>query len=140
MRNGNRAEEHSGLSTSVKMPDDIVMKIISRCPLKSDGSALALDTKKEEGILIDSPKFIDHYVLSTGKILTSRDMSGSDIWLGMAQGLLTLLNGSIDKVFKAWRRTVDKAKVCAMAPRPDSKVACEDQGLEGRAWGFINAF
>uniref|UniRef100_M1DI77 F-box protein interaction domain containing protein n=1 Tax=Solanum tuberosum TaxID=4113 RepID=M1DI77_SOLTU len=29
MRNGNRAEEHNGLSVRVKMPDDVVMKIIS---------------------------------------------------------------------------------------------------------------
>nr|AAU90339.2 hypothetical protein SDM1_56t00016 [Solanum demissum] len=59
--------------------------------LRSDGSVLAFDTKKGEAILIDRPEFIDHYVLSYGKILTSRDMSGSDIWLGRGQGLLTLV-------------------------------------------------
>lgn len=42
---------------------------------------------KEEGILINLPKFIDHYVLSGGKSLTIRDMSGRDIWKGREQGL-----------------------------------------------------
>ncbi|WMV21066.1 hypothetical protein MTR67_014451 [Solanum verrucosum] len=210
MRNGNREEEHSGLSASVEMPDDIFMDIISRCPLRcycvfnpltgehqlipypnsprnelkktglvvdypnsdqyklvtisnivensnlfykfhllsseqsglwheiqlrtnsfislpygsppvywhdslyflrSDGSVLALDTKKEEAVLIDRPEFIDHFVLSYGKILTSRDMSGSDIWLGRAKDLLTLVCifrkyiviGTYDRTSSCWR-------------------------------------
>ncbi|WMV24354.1 hypothetical protein MTR67_017739 [Solanum verrucosum] len=77
----------------------------------SDGSVLALDKKKEEGILIEPPKFIDHYVLNYGKILASRDMSGSDIWLGRAQGLLTLVCifrkyiviGTYDRASSCWR-------------------------------------
>ena len=54
--------------------------------LRSDGSVLALDTKNEEVVLIDRPDFIDHYDISYGKILTSREMSGNDIWLWRAQG------------------------------------------------------
>ncbi|XP_055826205.1 putative F-box protein At1g33530 [Solanum dulcamara] len=54
--------------------------------LRSDGSVLAFDTKREEAILIDRPEFLDHYDLSYGRILT-----GEDIWLGRAQGLLTLV-------------------------------------------------
>ncbi|WMV21062.1 hypothetical protein MTR67_014447 [Solanum verrucosum] len=78
--------------------------------LRSDGSVLAFDTKKEEAILIDRPEFIDHYVLSYGKILTSKDMSGSDIWLGRAQGLLThvcifrmyIVIGTCDSASSRW--------------------------------------
>ncbi|XP_049396662.1 uncharacterized protein LOC125860696 [Solanum stenotomum] len=79
--------------------------------LRSDGSVLALDTKKEEAVLIDRPEFIDHFVLSYGKILTSRDMSGSDIWLGRAKDLLTLVCifrkyiviGTYDRTSSCWR-------------------------------------
>ncbi|KAH0702777.1 hypothetical protein KY285_017055 [Solanum tuberosum] len=79
--------------------------------LRSDGIVLAFDTKKEEAILIDRPEFIDHYVLSYGKVLTSRDMSGSDIWLGRAKDLLTLVCifrkyiviGTYDRTSSCWR-------------------------------------
>ncbi|KAK4734982.1 hypothetical protein R3W88_009243 [Solanum pinnatisectum] len=51
--------------------------------LRKDGSVLAFDTKREEATLIDRPEFLD---LDYGKIFT-----GQDIWLGIAQGLLTLV-------------------------------------------------
>ncbi|KAJ8554069.1 hypothetical protein K7X08_024747 [Anisodus acutangulus] len=54
--------------------------------LRSDGSVLAFDTNREEAILIERPKFIDHCDFMYGKILT-----GCDKWLGVAQGLLTLV-------------------------------------------------
>ncbi|XP_059306240.1 uncharacterized protein LOC132057630 [Lycium ferocissimum] len=52
--------------------------------LRSDGSVIAYDTEKEEAIILDRPEFIDHS--DNGKILIGRD-----IWLGVAQGLLTLV-------------------------------------------------
>ncbi|XP_069145702.1 putative F-box/kelch-repeat protein At1g20790 [Solanum lycopersicum] len=78
--------------------------------LRSDGSVLALDTKNEEVVLIDRPDYIDHYDISYGKILTSREMSGNDVWLGRAQGLLTLVCifrkhiviGSFDRASSRW--------------------------------------
>ncbi|KAJ8554094.1 hypothetical protein K7X08_024772 [Anisodus acutangulus] len=54
--------------------------------LRSDGSVLAFDTNREEAVLIERPKFIDHCDFMYGKILT-----GCDKWLGVAQGLLTLV-------------------------------------------------
>ncbi|KAJ8536665.1 hypothetical protein K7X08_035066 [Anisodus acutangulus] len=50
--------------------------------LRSDGSVLVFDTNREEAILIDRPEFINQF----DKILTGRD-----IWLGVAQGLLNLV-------------------------------------------------
>nr|ABI34388.1 hypothetical protein SDM1_56t00012 [Solanum demissum] len=47
--------------------------------------------------------------------------------------LVTCISQGNKQARLSWRRTVDKAKVCAMAPRLDSKVASEDQGLEGKA-------
>ncbi|XP_059288906.1 putative F-box/kelch-repeat protein At1g20790 [Lycium ferocissimum] len=52
--------------------------------LRSDGSVIAYDIKREEAIILDSPELSDHS--DSGKILTGRD-----IWLGVAQGLLTLV-------------------------------------------------
>ncbi|KAJ8554099.1 hypothetical protein K7X08_024777 [Anisodus acutangulus] len=54
--------------------------------LRSDGSVLPFDTNREEAVLIERPKFIDHCDFMYGKILT-----GCDKWLGVAQGLLTLV-------------------------------------------------
>lgn len=47
---------------------------------QNDGNFLAFDRMKEKGILINHLKFIDHYVLSYGQILTGSNMSGSNIW------------------------------------------------------------
>lgn len=54
--------------------------------LRADGSVIAFDTRTEEAILIDHPEFLDHYNLPYCKITI-----GQDIWLGTAQGLLTLV-------------------------------------------------
>ncbi|KAJ8554092.1 hypothetical protein K7X08_024770 [Anisodus acutangulus] len=54
--------------------------------LRSDVSVIAFDTKREEAIILDRPEFIDDCNIIYGKILTGRD-----IWLGVAQGLLTLV-------------------------------------------------
>ncbi|PHU23512.1 hypothetical protein BC332_08619 [Capsicum chinense] len=74
--------------------------------LRSDGSVLAFDTKKEEAMLIDRPWFLDHYDVNCSKIPTGRD-----VWLGIAQGLLTLVYifketiviGTYDNVRSTWR-------------------------------------
>ncbi|KAK6794946.1 hypothetical protein RDI58_008399 [Solanum bulbocastanum] len=58
----------------------------SEQPGLKDGRVLVFDTKREEAILIDHPEFLDSYEHSYGKIL-----SGQSIWLGKAQGLLTLV-------------------------------------------------
>nr|AAU90338.2 hypothetical protein SDM1_56t00015 [Solanum demissum] len=77
--------------------------------LRKDGSVLAFDTKREEATLIDRPEFLD---LDYGKILT-----GQDKWLGIAQGLLTLVCifrtridiATFDSANKSWNisRTLD---------------------------------
>ncbi|KAH0702776.1 hypothetical protein KY290_018091 [Solanum tuberosum] len=77
--------------------------------LRIDGSVLAFDTKREEATLIDRPEFLD---LNYGKILT-----GQDKWLGIAQGLLTLVCisrtridiATFDSANKSWNisRTLD---------------------------------
>ncbi|XP_060206426.1 putative F-box/kelch-repeat protein At1g20790 [Lycium barbarum] len=54
--------------------------------LRSDGSVIAFDTNREEGIILDRPEFIDDFGIIYGKLLTGRDM-----WLGVAQGSLTLV-------------------------------------------------
>ncbi|XP_016566824.1 putative F-box/kelch-repeat protein At1g20790 [Capsicum annuum] len=54
--------------------------------LRCDGSVVAFDTRREEAILINRPAFIDQYDLSYGNSST-----GQNIWLGRAQGVLTLL-------------------------------------------------
>ncbi|PHT53632.1 hypothetical protein CQW23_08094 [Capsicum baccatum] len=74
--------------------------------LRSDGSVLAFDTKKEEAMLIDRPWFLDHYDVNCSKIPTGRD-----VWLGIAQGLLTVVYifketiviGTYDNVRSTWR-------------------------------------
>lgn len=74
--------------------------------LRSDGSVLAFDTKKEEAMRIDRPWFLDHYDVNCSKIPTGRD-----VWLGIAQGLLTLVYifketiviGTYDNVRSTWR-------------------------------------
>lgn len=55
--------------------------------LKEDGSVLAFDTQREAAILINCPQFIDHFEFSDGNILI-----GGSLWLGKAQGLLTLVS------------------------------------------------
>ncbi|XP_047264660.1 putative F-box/kelch-repeat protein At1g20940 [Capsicum annuum] len=54
--------------------------------LRCDGSVVAFDTRREEAILINRPAFIDQYDFSYGNISTGRN-----IWLGRAQGVLTLV-------------------------------------------------
>ncbi|WMV24390.1 hypothetical protein MTR67_017775 [Solanum verrucosum] len=88
MRSGNKAEYHNGLSVGYR-----ILNFPKHCSnaKRSDGSVLPLDTKREEGIFIYPPEFIDHFVRSYGKFFTGWDMSSSDIWLGRAEGLLTLV-------------------------------------------------
>nr|XP_016500213.1 PREDICTED: putative F-box/kelch-repeat protein At1g20790 [Nicotiana tabacum] len=54
--------------------------------LRSDGSVLAFNTKREEAIILDLPAFFSHHAPIYGKLYP-----GFDTWLGMAQGLLTLV-------------------------------------------------
>ena len=59
--------------------------------LRSDGSVLRLEKNWKEGILIDPPDLINHYIISYSNFLACSDMSCSGIWLIRAQGLLTLV-------------------------------------------------
>ncbi|KAK4362692.1 hypothetical protein RND71_017933 [Anisodus tanguticus] len=93
--------------------------------LRSDGSVLAFDTNREEAILIERPKFIDHCDFMYGKILT-----GCDKWLGVAQGLLTLVC-----IFK-------KSIIIAAYDNASSnwKVSHTGDNFVSGPYGFINGF
>ncbi|XP_055826204.1 putative F-box/kelch-repeat protein At1g20790 [Solanum dulcamara] len=90
------SSERSGLWHEIQLRTNTFTSLPSSSPpvywrdslywLRSDGSVIAFDTNREEAILIDRPEFLDHFDLSYGKIST-----GEDIWLGRAQGLLTLV-------------------------------------------------
>ncbi|KAJ8554090.1 hypothetical protein K7X08_024768 [Anisodus acutangulus] len=54
-----------------------------------DGSVLAFDTKREQAVILDRPEFVDQFDSIYGKILIGHDIH--DIWLGVAQGLLSLV-------------------------------------------------
>lgn len=41
---------------------------------RSDGSVIAHDIKKEYGVLIDPPEFIDHYVFNYANIFSGMDV------------------------------------------------------------------
>ncbi|XP_015068949.1 putative F-box/kelch-repeat protein At1g20790 [Solanum pennellii] len=85
--------------------------------LRKDGSVLAFDTKREEATLIDRSEFLDR---DYGKIF-----SGQDIWIGTAQGLLTLVCifrtriviANFDSVNRRW-----------MAPRTMDNFVLNEQG------------
>nr|XP_009589572.1 uncharacterized protein LOC104086921 [Nicotiana tomentosiformis] len=76
--------------------------------LRVDGRVLGFDTKREEAKILDLPEFISHQDSIRRKYIIS---PGSNTWLGMTQGLLTLvycLNKSIviatyDYVSNNWR-------------------------------------
>ncbi|XP_027770932.1 LOW QUALITY PROTEIN: putative F-box/kelch-repeat protein At1g20790 [Solanum pennellii] len=77
--------------------------------VRNDGSVLAFDTKRDEATLINRPEFLD---LDYDRIL-----SGQDKWLGIAQGILTLvcifrtrtIIATFDSANKIWTifRTLD---------------------------------
>ncbi|KAM3381451.1 putative F-box/kelch-repeat protein [Capsicum galapagoense] len=89
------SSERPGLWLEIQLRTDCFISFSGNPPvywcgslywLRCDGSVVAFDTRREEAILINRPAFIDQYDFSYGNISTGRN-----IWLGRAQGVLTLV-------------------------------------------------